>query len=206
MITKQKQKRILDLGCGERKKDVSGAIVVGIDKMSLPGVDVVHNLNQFPYPFSDDYFDEVIADDVIEHLDNVVKVMEELWRIAKHGALIRISVPHFSSDNYFTDITHKHPFSSRSFDFFDPINTKKTHRFYTITKFHIKKKIIGFSEILPSGRKHFPNLHRLLGIQYLVNKLPRIYEKFFAFVLPATELYFELEVIKDEDTNKNISC
>jgi len=201
----QKQKKILDLGCGDRKKNMLGAQVIGIDKISLPGVDVVHDLNQPSYPFSNDYFDEIIADDVIEHLDDVIKIMEELWRIAKHGALIKISVPHFSSDNYFTDITHKHPFSSRSFDFFDPVYIGRVHQFYTFAKFRIIKKIIGFSEILPSGKKHSQNLHKILGIQWLVNKFPRIYEKFFAFILPATELYFELKVIKDEQQKKDIS-
>ncbi|MBU0620042.1 MAG: glycosyltransferase [Patescibacteria group bacterium] len=202
MTINSKHKKILDLGCGDRKKHVLGAQIIGIDKISLPGVDVIHNLNQFPYPFSDNYFDEIIADDVIEHLDDVIKIMEELWRIAKPEALIKISVPHFSSDNYFTDISHKHPFSSRSFNFFDKVFNKKIHNFYTSAKFSIIKKIIGFSEILPSGRKHFLNIHQFLGIQLIVNKFPRIYEKFFAFIIPATELYFELKVVKDSEKIK----
>lgn len=198
MIMDQKQKKILDLGCGDRKKHIPNAIVIGIDKFKLPGVDIVHDLNKFPYPFSDNEFDEIICDDVLEHLEDLIKVMEELWRITKPRGVIKISVPHFSSDNYFTDITHKHPFSSRSFDFFDPRYSERMHPFYTHAKFRVIKKIIGFSEILPSGRKHPPNLYKLLGIQWLANKFPRIYEKFFAFILPATELYFELEVIKEK--------
>ena len=36
--------KILDLGCGEKK--VNGAI--GLDNLQLPGVDVVHELLNFP--------------------------------------------------------------------------------------------------------------------------------------------------------------
>ena len=196
-MNKKKIKKILDFGCGNRKKEIPEAIVIGLDQFKLPGVDVIHNLNKFPYPFNNNEFDEIICDDVLEHLDDVIKVMEELWRITKKSGIIKISVPHFSSDNYYTDITHKHPFSSRSFDFFDPNYTGKIHQFYTGARFRIIKKIIGFSEILPSGRKHPPNFIKIIGLQWLINRLPRFYEKFFAFILPATELYFELRVIKE---------
>ena len=36
--------KVLDVGCGTAK--VNGAI--GIDRINLPGVDVVHDLNKFP--------------------------------------------------------------------------------------------------------------------------------------------------------------
>jgi 2-polyprenyl-3-methyl-5-hydroxy-6-metoxy-1,4-benzoquinol methylase len=190
------QKTILDVGCGERKKNIPNAVIVGVDKFDFPGVDVVHDLNRFPFPFPDNEFDEIICDDVLEHLDDIIAVMEELWRIGKPGGILKISTPHFSSDNYFTDPTHKHPFSSRSFDFFDSAYADKVHQFYTPARFHIRKKLIGFSEIVASGKKHYLNPYKLLGIQWLVNKFPRVYEKFFAFILPATELYFELQIVK----------
>ncbi len=192
----EKKIKVLDVGCGERKKKITGAIVVGIDTVKLPGVDIVHDLNKIPWPFKDNEFDTVILDDVLEHLEDTLKVVEEVHRITKNHGLVKISTPHFSSDNFYTDITHKRAFSSRSFDFFDP-KARGVHKYYSKAKFRINKKIIGFSEVMPSGRKHPPNIHRLLGIQFIVNRLPRLYEKFFAFIMPATELYFELEVLKD---------
>jgi ubiquinone/menaquinone biosynthesis C-methylase UbiE len=185
----------LDVGCGERKKKIENAIVIGVDLSAGPGVDVVADLNCFPWPFKDNEFDQVICDDVLEHLGKTINVVEELHRITKKGGVIKISVPHYTSDNYYTDITHIRPFSSRSFDFFDA-NIAGVHHYYSKARFRIRKKVIGFSEILPSGGKHPPNIHRLLGIQAVVNRFPRIYEKFFAFMMPATELYFELEVLK----------
>jgi len=187
--------RVLDVGCGERKKKIENAAVIGVDLSAGPGVDVVADLNCFPWPFKDNEFDQVICDDVLEHLEKTINVVEELHRITKNGGVIKISVPHYTSDNYYTDITHTRPFSSRSFDFFDP-KIAGVHHYYSKARFRIRKKVIGFSEVMPSGRKHPPNIHRLLGIQAIVNGFPRIYEKFFAFIVPATELYFELEVLK----------
>jgi len=63
---------ILDVGCGTAK--INGAI--GIDRAKLPGVDIVHDLNDLPWPFENDSFDEVYMNDIIEHLDDTIKVME----------------------------------------------------------------------------------------------------------------------------------
>jgi len=65
-------KKILDVGCGTAK--VKGAI--GLDIAPLPGVDVVHDLNKFPWPFENGTFDEIYMLDVIEHLDDTIGVME----------------------------------------------------------------------------------------------------------------------------------
>ena len=73
--------KILDLGCGNKK--LPGAI--GIDVNPLSDADVIHDLNVLPYPFEDSIFDEIIADNVIEHLDNLLRIMEELSRISKPG-------------------------------------------------------------------------------------------------------------------------
>ena len=40
------------------------------DITKLPGIDVVFDLNQYPWPWNDDAFEEVVANDLLEHLDN----------------------------------------------------------------------------------------------------------------------------------------
>ena len=67
-----------------------------MDKISLPGVDIVHDLNTFPYPFADSSFDEIYAMHVIEHLDSIVRAMEEIHRLAKPNAKVVIVTPHYS--------------------------------------------------------------------------------------------------------------
>jgi len=86
------QLKVLDLGCGNTKRH--GAI--GVDFNSRTAADVIHNLNNFPYPFEDSSFDEIYLDNTLEHLDNVMLVMEEMHRISKTGGLVKVIVPYFS--------------------------------------------------------------------------------------------------------------
>ena len=57
--------KILDLGCGQNK--VPGAI--GLDNIQLPGVDIVHDLMNFPYPIKSVSMDKIYLRHVIEHFE-----------------------------------------------------------------------------------------------------------------------------------------
>jgi len=92
----------LDIGCGGQKK--TGFI--GVDILRLEGVDIVHDLTTFPYPFEDNSVDEIYMDNVLEHLPNPIKVIEEIWRISKPGTTITVAVPYFRSHYAFIDPTH----------------------------------------------------------------------------------------------------
>ena len=79
---------------------------------------MLHDLNFRPWPFRDGQFGEVLAYDVVEHLDDVVATLEEIHRVARHGAVVRITVPYFFSANAFTDPTHRHQFGWSSLSYF----------------------------------------------------------------------------------------
>src|SRR6185295_4186163 len=61
-IASSQKPRVLDIGCGANK--VAGAI--GMDVNPRTAADVIHDLDDLPYPFADDEFDEVIGRHVIE--------------------------------------------------------------------------------------------------------------------------------------------
>jgi len=103
----------LNLGCGT---DVRPGWV-NLDAASLPGVDVVHDLNRMPLPFDDGAFSLIHAKDVLEHV-NYVEVLRELHRILASGGILKIQVPHFTSADNYIDPTHIRQFSIRTFDFF----------------------------------------------------------------------------------------
>ncbi len=67
--------KILDLGCGTKKTSHPSAQVIGVDRKAVPGVDVVHDLDAYPYPFQDSEFDMVFCNHIIEHLTDIMKVM-----------------------------------------------------------------------------------------------------------------------------------
>lgn len=124
-------KKILDVGCGDRK--VGGAI--GIDIAKLPGVDIVHDLNKFPWPFKNNTFDEVYMLEVIEHLENTVKVMEEIYRILKKGGKLQIRVVYWNHMHSASDPTHIKKFNEVTWEFF----TGKRKMYYTSAVFKLKK-------------------------------------------------------------------
>ena len=103
----------LNLGCGTDIK----AGYVNFDVIPLSGVDVIHDVNSFPYPFEDDMFDEILCLNILEHVD-LIPVLKELHRILRKGGELIIQVPHFTSRNNFIDPTHKNRFSIQTFDFF----------------------------------------------------------------------------------------
>jgi SAM-dependent methyltransferase len=166
---------VLDVGCGRDK--LPGA--VGIDRSSDTAADVVHDLDRLPWPFADGTFREVRCQDVIEHLQDVVAVMEEIHRITAPDALIRIRVPHFSSVQAFTDPTHRHFFSSESFDYFSPDRTLYAH--YSTAQFRVE-----------SCRLTLWRPYRVLGIEWLANRFQQRYEKMFAFMFPCQYVEFGL--------------
>src|SRR3954466_1196667 len=108
------ERRVLHLGAG--KKHLPDAVNVDVVASTEP--DLLFDLDQRPWPLPDNHFREVLAYDVIEHLDDIVATMEEIHRISVDGAVVKITVPHFSCANAFTDITHRHYFSAASFHYF----------------------------------------------------------------------------------------
>lgn len=170
---------ILDLGCGTNKKNNS----FGIDFRAYKGVDLVHDLNIFPYPIPDNTFDTVYIDNVIEHLNDVVKVMEEVHRISKSGANIYIYVPYFRSRWASIDPTHTHSFTINSFDYFDP--TTKIGAKYNYTSKNFKLMDVKFNSRIKDG--FLKSIFKVL-----FNKKKDFYERNFSIFVPFDELEFQL--------------
>ena len=171
---------VLHLGSG-KKYD---AVAVNVDIKATTNPDIVHNLDLRPWPLPNNHFTEVRAYDVIEHLDDVVAAMEEIHRVCRDGAVVKITVPHYSCCNAFTDITHRHYFSVRSFDYFTGDNE---FEFYTERRFRKTRAEILF----------FPSLMNKV-VRRLASRFPSQYERRWAWIFPAWFLYFELIVIKPE--------
>ena len=169
---------ILNLGSG--RKLMNGA--VNLDISAEVGADVVHDLATMPWPLPSGQFREVYAYDVIEHLDDVPRVMEEIHRICRPGARVHITVPHFSSGNAFTDPTHRHFFSCFSFDYFD-----ESHglAFYSRARFTRTRAQIVF----------YPTLVNKV-VHRLANRYPQKYEQRWAWMFPAWFLSIDLDAVK----------
>ena len=107
----------LDFGCGGNKKPG----FVGVDKFSMPGVDHVLDIGKGNWPFPDNSVEEAHASHFLEHLTNLndkwerVRFFNELYRVLKVGAKVTLIFPHWNSNRYYGDPTHKEPFSEMGF-------------------------------------------------------------------------------------------
>lgn len=176
-----KHGKILHIGAGRKK--ILGAVTLDINPRLAP--DVVWDLNEFPYPFEDNRFDLVVCEHVIEHLREVILVMEELHRVTREGGRVIVRVPHFSSLNFNTDPTHVHAFSSRSFDYLC-LGTPYERYDYSTVRF---RKLVGRMDMQP---------HTLFNklLMWWINRFLGFYEEHLAYIIPGQELLFVLEVVK----------
>lgn len=163
---------ILDVGCGNNK--TPGAWGIDLDPRSQ--ADVICDLDKFPWPLRSDQFEEIICNHILEHVADVMHFMEEVHRVARPGALVRVVTPHYTSPSSYADPTHRHHFAAG------------------LTDYLTSKGGPCFEKV--SVRLRFSRLYRYLGIETLANCFLNLYEPFFAFLLPARDLCFTLRVIK----------
>ena len=110
------------------------------------------------------------------------KVLTELKRICKPGAIIKVRGPHFSCGVSWRDPDHKRLFSIFTFDYFSD------YSFYAPVKFKIKSRKFNFT------RTELTFLNPI--INPILNAMPQIYERFFCWLIPTAEGIVELEVVK----------
>jgi ubiquinone/menaquinone biosynthesis C-methylase UbiE len=107
----------LNVGCG--RNIVPGW--VNIDLVPNPGVDISFDLErcgEVQLPFEDNSVAEISLSHLIEHIENTLPLMQELYRVAAPNCLCIIRVPHGSSDDAWTDPTHLRPYFPGSFGYF----------------------------------------------------------------------------------------
>jgi SAM-dependent methyltransferase len=176
--------RVLELGCGFAK--TPGAF--GVDIIVGSQADLLHDLDVVPYPLEGGAWDRIICRDVLEHVEHVVPVMEEIWRLGRAGARVEVSGPFMSSVNYFSDPTHRRAFTSRSFDYF--IAGTPTFRLgYSRARFELDA-----CEYDRDDRPNRRGFHRwILG---WANRNKVEYENRYAFVYPIYNIHFDLRIVK----------
>lgn len=176
---------ILNLGCGKAR--IPGSI--GVDRVRIENyVDIVHNLDETPYPFGNDSVDEIHFYHVLEHLQNPVRKLEEIHRILKPGGVLFMRVPHFSAMGAFTDLTHVRPFGYTSFDCFEK---KHYQHFYTTAGFEIVKKEIKYFGLYPNSGVYAKYVHPnqcfwpakpfVRMINFLIKLSPTFFERFWCY-------------------------
>ena len=172
----------LDVGCGNDK--IPGA--VGIDLVAGPQIDIVHDLDRTPWPVQTNTFDVIRLWSVMEHLRDLVAVMEEVHRVARPGAMVLIGTPHFSSANAYTDPTHVHFLSGRFLDYFVQGTEMSGHYgFYSKARFELLERRVTLSPFWAR-----------LRITRLMNRMLPVYETYLCGIIRGADVQLKLSVVK----------
>lgn len=109
----------LDIGCGGNKQKG----FIGMDKRKLDGVDIVQNLEKFPYKdIPDGSCSTILGSHIIEHIkpEFTNALFDECWRMMKEGGQLVLSTPYAGSPGYWQDPTHCNGFNEATFQYYDP--------------------------------------------------------------------------------------
>lgn len=113
----------VDLACGQKKKEG----YKGFDRVSTDGVDIVHDLMQFPWPLEDESVYEFFCAHYVEHIPIVLsdglfglnRFMEEVYRCLMPNGTIEIHAPYYMSQEAYQDPTHTRCITDRTFMYYN---------------------------------------------------------------------------------------
>ena len=172
---------VLDIGCGSRKIE---ADAIGIDVSPESAADHVWNLDRYPWPLEENRFSRIHMSHVIEHLEDPMRAMAEVYRVARDGADVFVTTPHFSSHNSYVDPTHRRHLAAASFEYF----TGKDFPSFAGSPFRFE--IVGV-ELTFGGNFVLDNLGR-----WLAGRSLPWYERHAAWIFPALDIRAHLRARK----------
>lgn len=105
----------LNLACGLRREDG----YKGIDIIPGDAVDIVMDLESFPWDIKSESVEDMLCYHYIEHTKDLIKFMNECHRILKPGGVLRIIAPYYSSIRAWQDPTHTRSISEYTFLYFN---------------------------------------------------------------------------------------
>jgi SAM-dependent methyltransferase len=174
--------RILEVGSGPNRL-FAKSTTLDISLVGAP--DVIHDLNVTPYPLPSESFELIVCLHVLEHVEQLVETTTELHRLLRPGGLLFVEVPYFTSVHFFTDPTHKHAFTTRSFDYY--VEGTPVSKFgYSPARF-TKERV----EIVVPGSGAVSRF-----LRHWINTHHRAYEERFAFLFPRHVIQFTLRAVK----------
>jgi len=117
-LLKNKSGIRLDIGAGENGQPG----FVTLDKRKLPNVDLVWDLERFPYPLPDECCLTIIGSHIVEHIKPwlMIEFMDELWRIMKIGGQLAFVHPYGVNSLFVQDPTHCNPCNAATWQYYDP--------------------------------------------------------------------------------------
>jgi hypothetical protein len=85
-------------------------------------MDIIHDLEKFPYPLENEICLTIVGSHIVEHIKPwlMLNFMDELWRIMKYDGQLAFSHPYGFSEGFVQDPTHCNPCNEATWQYFDP--------------------------------------------------------------------------------------
>lgn len=104
----------LNLGCGPDYRE-------GWHNVDLSGkCDETVDLSTYPWPWEDGQFEQIVANDILEHMPMCLPFIDECWRVLTSGGRLVVRTPKGDSPYLWIDPTHIRGYEPETFHFFDP--------------------------------------------------------------------------------------
>ena len=158
-----------------------------------PGGDGLRADFQQGLPIRDSSVDIIYAYHVLEHVEDLLAFIEELWRVCKPNALVYAWVPHASSPyTQWADPTHKRGFLIETFSFFGT---------YKPARFDVEATRLHFSTRKRPGRARPLRLFLSTMLEALANRSRSAQyrcERWWGHWLGFEEALVVLRAVKDD--------
>ena len=159
---------LLDVGCWDGEFTVAYARAVGAELSAAHGLDFFPalletasqrgvqagqiDLEKQKFPFTDEYFDAVVCNQVLEHLKQIYRPLSEIHRVLKVGGHAVISVPNLAAlHNRLLLLAGRQPATIRIMG--PHVRGYACHSF---TEFLLHNQLFTCEEIVPVGMYPFP--------------------------------------------------
>lgn len=182
----------LNLGSGQRRREE----FFNVDCTLATRPDILADLNQPLTELPEDCVSEIYARHTLEHIDNLLGLLGELYRVCIADATIEIIVPHFSNPYGYSDPTHVRFFGLYSFFYFADVRDqprRKVPSFYSGLRFRVES--VSFRLLKESL---FEKCARAV-LEPVINRSVRgldWYERRLCRLFPVSEVHYRLRVIK----------
>lgn len=160
------------------------------DYKNFSGITLVFDLESKKWPIKENTYDFVLCNHVIEHIEDIFGFFNELHRISKPNAIVKIEVPHYSTNFAFSQIDHKHYFGLDSLSILDPKDVQNKTKPFEVTSQRILWRGEKSSKIMQAISK---------PINSLINSshsFQLFIDRFLSKTIPFYFMEYTLRVIK----------
>lgn len=168
----------LHLGCRDRIFEG----FVNVDKYPVDERVVKMDFDKHPLAWKNNSVDYIHCEHLLVFLKDPPGFLHELHRICKKKARIKLIDTHFSLAMGYAELRRTRP----GISYFMLGHKAWNVEFYN--KFKVIKKRLNFTEV------NYKFLNKIFNP--IINASPVFYERFLCYILPCSEVHFDLEVIK----------